>query len=68
MYASRLSLDELAKRSGIEKIYLSQVLQSNLAIDEEIAAGLAKATHLPKTFWLELQDDYNATRIKYQIH
>ena len=51
---------ELAKRAGVSEPFLSDVIHGKKDISKGLAMGLEYALGVPKSFWLNLQANYDA--------
>ncbi|MBP3869547.1 MAG: HigA family addiction module antidote protein [Faecalicoccus sp.] len=51
---------ELAKRAGVSEPFLSDVIRGKKDISKGLAMGLEYALGVPKSFWLNLQANYDA--------
>lgn len=51
---------ELAARSGVSAAYVSNVISGKKGISAGFAMGLEYALDVPKSFWLNLQANYDA--------
>jgi addiction module HigA family antidote len=52
-------INELADKSGIDEERLDDILNNKERLTEEDAAGLEKAFGVEKSFWLNLQKNYD---------
>lgn len=57
---------ELAQRAGISETSLSDVIHGKRDISKELAIGLECALGVPRSFWLNLQSNYDAEKKKLQ--
>ena len=57
---------ELAQRAGVSEIFLSDVIHGKKDISKELAIGLECALKVPRSFWLNLQANYDAEKKKLQ--
>ena len=55
-----ISQAELASRTGVSAAYMSNVIAGKKDISAKLAMGLEYALGVPKTFWLNLQSNYEA--------
>ena len=55
-----LTQKESAQRLGVSPAFLSDVIRGKKDISEALARGLELAFDVPKTFWLNLQANYDA--------
>ena len=51
---------ELASRAGVSPAYVSNVIAGKKGISANFAMGLEYALGVPKSFWLNLQANYEA--------
>ena len=61
-----LTQKELAQRAGVSEIFLSEVIRGKKDISKELAIGLECALEIPRSFWLNLQANYDAKMIGLQ--
>ena len=61
-----LAQKELAQRAGVSEAFLSEVIRGKKDISKELAAGLECALEVPRSFWLNLQANYDAEKKKLQ--
>ena len=61
-----LTQKELAQRAGVSEAFLSEVIRGKKDISKELAAGLECALEVPRSFWLNLQANYDAEKKKLQ--
>ena len=61
-----LTQKELAQRAGVSEAFLSEVIRGKKDISKELAAGLECALEVPRSFWLNLQANYDAKMIGLQ--
>lgn len=60
---------ELAVRTGYTPAYISSVISGKKNISADLAMNLEYALGVPKTFWLNLQANYDAELLEYnEIH
>lgn len=57
---------ELAQRAGVSEISLNDVIHGKRDISKELAMGLERALEVPRSFWLNLQANYDAEKKKLQ--
>lgn len=57
---------ELAQRAGVSEAYLSDVINGKKDISKGLAMGLEYALGVPKSFWLNLQANYDAELLSLQ--
>lgn len=57
-----LTQKELAQKANVSETLLSDVIQGKEDISEELAEELEHALGIPSSFWLNLQENYNAER------
>jgi len=55
-----ISQAELASRTGVSAAYMSNVIAGKKDISAKLAMGLEYALGVPKSFWLNLQSNYEA--------
>ncbi len=55
---------DLAQKTGISEELLSDVIHGRKAISENLAMGLEYAFGVSKSFWLNLQANYDAEYLK----
>ena len=55
-----ISQVELAARTGVSAAYISNVISGEKDISAGFAMGLEYALAVPKSFWLNLQANYDA--------
>ena len=55
---------DLAQKTGISEELLSDVIHGRKAISEDLAMGLEYAFGVSKSFWLNLQANYDAEYLK----
>lgn len=56
----RLTQTELAIRTGVSAVYVNNVIAGKKGISTNFAMGLEYALAVPKSFWLNLQANYEA--------
>lgn len=56
----RITQAELASRTGVSPAYVSNVIAGKKGISANFAMGLEYALSVPKSFWLNLQANYEA--------
>ena len=61
-----LTQKELAQRAGVSETFLSEVIHGKKDISKEFAMGLECALEVPRSFWLNLQANYDAEMIGLQ--
>lgn len=61
-----LTQKELAQRAGVSETFLSEVIHGEKNISKELAMGLECALDVPRSFWLNLQANYDAEMIGLQ--
>lgn len=61
-----LTQKELAQRAGVSETFLSDVIHGKKDISKELAMGLECALDVPRSFWLNLQANYDAEKKKLQ--
>ena len=61
-----LTQKELAQRAGVSETFLSEVIRGKKDISKELAIGLECALEVPRSFWLNLQANYDAEMIGLQ--
>ena len=61
-----LTQKELAQRAGVSEAFLSEVIRGKKDISKELAMGLECALEVPRSFWLNLQANYDAEMIGLQ--
>lgn len=61
-----LTQKELAKRAGVSEPYLSDVIRGKKDISKSLAMGLEYALGVPRSFWLNLQANYDAEVLSLQ--
>ena len=61
-----LTQKELAQRAGVSETFLSEVIHGKKDISKELAIGLECALEVPRSFWLNLQTNYDAEMIGLQ--
>ena len=61
-----LTQKELARRAGVSETFLSEVIRGKQDISKELAIGLECALDVPRSFWLNLQANYDAEKIGLQ--
>ena len=59
-----LTQKELAQRAGVSETFLSDVIHGKKDISNELAADLECALEVPRSFWLNLQANYDAEKKK----
>ena len=57
---------ELAQRAGISEAFLSDVIHGKKDISKGLAMGLEYALGIPRSFWLNLQANYDAELLSLQ--
>ena len=62
----KLTQKELAQRAGVSEASLSEVIHGKKDISKELAWGLECALEVPRSFWLNLQANYDAEKKKLQ--
>lgn len=62
-----LTQKELAQRAGVSETFLNEVIHGEKDISKELAMGLECALDVPRSFWLNLQANYDAEKKKLQI-
>lgn len=55
-----LTQKELAHRAGVSEAFLSDVIRGKKDISKSLALGLEYALDVPRSFWLNLQANYDA--------
>ena len=60
-----LTQAELAARTGVTPAYVSNVISGKKNISASFAMGLEYALGVPKSFWLNLQANYDAELLEY---
>lgn len=58
---------ELAARTGVSTAYVSKVIAGKKDISASFALGLEYALGVPKSFWLNLQANYDAELLEFNI-
>lgn len=58
--ARNIAQKELAKRAGVSEAFLSDVIHGKKDISKGLAVSLEYALGLPRSFWLNLQANYDA--------
>ena len=66
MEERNLTQKELAQRAGVSEAFLSEVIRGKKDISKEFAMGLECALEVPRSFWLNLQANYDAELISLQ--
>lgn len=66
MNAKNISLKELAEISNVEYSTLLKVMSVEREIDNDIAEGLQRALGVPKSFWVNLELNYQETLKRIQ--
>ena len=61
-----LTQKELAQRAEVSETFLSEVIHGKKDISKELAMGLECALEVPRSFWLNLQANYDAKMIGLQ--
>ena len=61
-----LTQKELAQRAGVSETFLSEVIHGEKDISKGLAMGLECALDVPRSFWLNLQANYDAEKKKLQ--
>lgn len=61
-----LTQKELAQRAGVSEAFLSDVIHGKKDISKEFAWDLECALEVPRSFWLNLQANYDAEKKKLQ--
>ena len=61
-----LTQKELAQRAGVSEAFLSEVIHGKKNISKELAMELECALEVPRSFWLNLQANYDAEKKKLQ--
>ena len=61
-----LTQKELAQRAGVSEAFLSEVIHGKKDISKELAMDLECALEVPRSFWLNLQANYDAEMIGLQ--
>ena len=61
-----LTQEELAQHAGVSEAFLSEVIHGKKDISKELAIGLECALEVPRSFWLNLQANYDAELISLQ--
>ena len=61
-----LTQKELAQRAGVSETFLNEVIHRKKDISKELAVGLECALDVPRSFWLNLQANYDAEKKKLQ--
>ena len=56
---------ELAARTGVSTAYVSNVIAGKKDISANFAFGLEYALRVPKSFWLNLQANYDAELLEF---
>ena len=56
---------ELAARTGVTPAYISNVISGKKNISANFAMSLEYALGVPKSFWLNLQANYDAELLEY---
>ena len=62
----KLTQKELAQRAGVSETFLSEVIHGKKDISKGLAMGLECALEVPRSFWLNLQANYDAEMIGLQ--
>ena len=57
---------ELAQRAGVSEAFLSDVIHGKKDISKGLAMGLEYALDVPRSFWLNLQANYDAELLSIQ--
>ena len=57
-----LTQKELAQRAGVSEAFLSDVIHGKKDISKELAWNLECALDVPRSFWLNLQANYDAEK------
>lgn len=60
-----ISQAELATRTGVSEAFVSRVINGKKDISSKFAMALEYALGTPKTFWLNLQANYEAQLVEY---
>ena len=60
----RITEMDLAHKTGISEELLSDVIHGRKAISEDLAMGLEYAFGISRSFWLNLQANYDAEYLK----
>lgn len=60
----RITEMDLAQKTGISEELLSDVIHGRKAMSENLAMGLEYAFDVSKSFWLNLQANYDAEYLK----
>ena len=55
---------DLAQKTGISEALLSDVIHGRKAISQDLAMGLEYAFGISRSFWLNLQANYDAEYLK----
>ncbi|GIW81505.1 MAG: hypothetical protein KatS3mg105_3312 [Gemmatales bacterium] len=53
-----IGVEDLASRSGLSLKTVKLILKGAKPIDDAVAAGLERATRIPRNVWLNLQRNY----------
>lgn len=61
-----LTQKELAQRAGVSEAFLNEVIHGRKDISKELAWGLECALEVPRSFWLNLQANYDTEKKKLQ--
>ncbi len=64
--ARNIAQKELAQRAGVSEAFLSDVIHGKKDISKGLAMGLEYALGLPRSFWLNLQANYDAELLSLQ--
>lgn len=54
-----MTRSELAEISGVPEAYLNDVINGKAGITDALASGLDRAFGAPKSFWVNLQANYD---------
>ena len=57
-----LTQKELAQRAGVSETFLSEVIHGKKDISKGLAIGLERTLEVPRSFWLNLQANYDAEK------
>lgn len=58
----RMTYTELATKTGVTPAYIDNVITGKMSISEGFALALEHAFGVPKSFWINLQANYDAEK------
>ena len=59
---TRMTYTELATKTGVTPAYIDNVITGKMSISEGFALALEHAFGVPKSFWINLQANYDAEK------